>query len=264
MMPRLPTKLSVPLGLGGVEIQKMEFNLDPVYGAEAERLAKKLFAFYEEKGPILKKYLRKPVTNGPITLASIEDIVYLGIDCFRNEYASSFKWLNSIFPHRIKYIVDLSFTDNANNEFWVNIERCTGSGCTDFTKVGQTLGENSNGFTDKSVSNGSTYSYRVRAHGFMGDSEPSNTIEISVGSGSPPSAPGNLAAEMSNAESRADQGERTTDLNGKERMKRIRIIRWPFLVSLVFFPSAALEGQIIPWPRIIKIGRPGPSPSCRS
>ena len=97
------------------------------------------------------------------------------------------------------YRVNLNFTDNANNEFWVDIERCTGSGCNDFVKIGQTLGENSTGFWDENVTNGVTYGYRVRAHGFMGSSAPSNTIEVTIGSGGPPAAPSSLAAGMDNA-----------------------------------------------------------------
>lgn len=36
---------------------KIEFDPDPLYGADAERLAKKLFQYYDDKTPILKKYL---------------------------------------------------------------------------------------------------------------------------------------------------------------------------------------------------------------
>jgi len=97
------------------------------------------------------------------------------------------------------YYVSLSFIDNAINEFWVDVERCTGSGCTDFTKVGQTLGENATGAWDETVSEGVTYTYRVRALGFMGLSDPSNTIEVTVGAGNPPAAPSSLLAEMNNS-----------------------------------------------------------------
>ncbi len=36
---------------------KIDFDPDPLYGADAEHLAKKLFKYYDEKTPILKKYL---------------------------------------------------------------------------------------------------------------------------------------------------------------------------------------------------------------
>ena len=95
-------------------------------------------------------------------------------------------------------LVDLTFSDNANNEFWVDVERCTGSGCSDFSKIGQTRGEGSTGFRDTTVLSGVTYRYRVRAVGFMGPSGHSNTVEAVVAPPSPPpAAPSNLTAAMS-------------------------------------------------------------------
>ncbi|HJS17828.1 MAG TPA: fibronectin type III domain-containing protein [Anaerolineales bacterium] len=92
--------------------------------------------------------------------------------------------------------VNLYFTDNASNEFWVDVERCTGAGCTNFARVGQTLGENATGFKDTTVAQGVTYTYRVRAVGFMGLSGYSNTVQVSLASPSLPTAPGNLTAAM--------------------------------------------------------------------
>ena len=96
--------------------------------------------------------------------------------------------------------VTLNFTDNASNEFWVEAERCTGSGCTNFTKVAQSLGENATGLSDTTIARGVTYTYRVRARGFMGSSGPSNTVQIVVPPVSPPVAPSNLTAAMSGAD----------------------------------------------------------------
>ena len=87
----------------------------------------------------------------------------------------------------LQYNVILSFSDNSNNEFWVEAERCAGVGCTDFTKVAQTRGENGTTMTDLNVPEGVTYTYRVRAMGFMGGSDYSNTIEITIPN-SPPVA----------------------------------------------------------------------------
>lgn len=95
------------------------------------------------------------------------------------------------------YEVRLNFSDNANNEFWVDAERCVGSGCSDFTKVAQSRGENATGLTDTTVARGVTYTYRVRARGFMGLSGPSNTVEIVVPPANSPVAPSNLSAAMS-------------------------------------------------------------------
>ena len=36
---------------------RVDFDPDPLYGSDAERLAKKLFKYYDDKTPILKKYL---------------------------------------------------------------------------------------------------------------------------------------------------------------------------------------------------------------
>jgi tripartite-type tricarboxylate transporter receptor subunit TctC len=38
--------------------KKVDFDPEPLYGADAERLANKFFAYYDEKAPILKKYLK--------------------------------------------------------------------------------------------------------------------------------------------------------------------------------------------------------------
>lgn len=100
----------------------------------------------------------------------------------------------------VKYQVNLSFTDNASNEFWVEAERCQGSGCTNFAKVAQTLGENGTGLSDANVARGATYAYRVRAVGFVGASDYSNTVEVAVPPLDPPTAaPSNLTATMSGA-----------------------------------------------------------------
>ena len=84
--------------------------------------------------------------------------------------------------------IDLSFVDHADNEFFVEVEHCTGSGCNGFSMIGRTYGENSNGFRDTDIVTGVTYTYRVRAMGFMGASAYSNTAEASYGA-NPPAAP---------------------------------------------------------------------------
>ncbi len=100
----------------------------------------------------------------------------------------------------VKYQVNLSFIDNADNEFWVEAERCQSSGCTNFTKVAQTLGENGTGLADANIERGVTYTYRARAVGFVGASGYSNPVEVAVPPLAPPTAaPGNLTAAMSGA-----------------------------------------------------------------
>jgi hypothetical protein len=93
--------------------------------------------------------------------------------------------------------IRLNYVDNAANEFWVEAERCAGAGCTDFVTVAQSRGEDAAWLSDKSVSRGVTYTYRVRALGFIGPSPYSNTVEVTVPAASPPAAPSNLTAEMS-------------------------------------------------------------------
>jgi predicted phage tail protein len=96
------------------------------------------------------------------------------------------------------YVVNLTFADNASNEFWIDVERCIGFDCTNFSKVGQTRGENSTGFRDTDVARGTTYTYRVRAVGFMGSSAYSNSVAVTLPpadpSTTPPLAPSNLVA----------------------------------------------------------------------
>ncbi|MGB8702892.1 MAG: hypothetical protein WCD18_26050 [Thermosynechococcaceae cyanobacterium] len=87
---------------------------------------------------------------------------------------------------------NFTFKDNATNEFWVDIERCLGAGCTNFVKIGQTKGENATSVGDTTVSPGVTYRYRVRAQGFMGPSGYSNLVEVVVPSVIPRSAPGTV------------------------------------------------------------------------
>lgn len=90
----------------------------------------------------------------------------------------------------------LSFVDNASNEFWVEAERCPGTGCTNFTRVAQSRGEDATGLADATVDQGVTYTYRVAARGFMGLSGYSNTIQVAVPGGTaPPPAPSGLAAQ---------------------------------------------------------------------
>jgi predicted phage tail protein len=69
----------------------------------------------------------------------------------------------------------LAWTDNASNEFWYAIERCAGAGCSNFAEIGRTTGENASGFQDGPLTSGATFTYRVRAVGFTGNSGYSNT-----------------------------------------------------------------------------------------
>jgi len=73
--------------------------------------------------------------------------------------------------------VDLSWTDNANNETGYVVERCTGAGCTDFS-VFVSLGANTRKFRDAPVEKRVDYRYRVKATNNGADSPYSNEVQV--------------------------------------------------------------------------------------
>jgi tartrate-resistant acid phosphatase type 5 len=75
--------------------------------------------------------------------------------------------------------INLTWTDNANNETGFNIERCSGSGCSNFTQINQT-GADVTSFSDSGLSAGTTYRYRVRAFNGSGNSGYSNVTEATT------------------------------------------------------------------------------------
>jgi len=58
--------------------------------------------------------------------------------------------------------IDLAWSDNSNDETGFKIERCAGSGCSDFVQIG-TVTANTTDFSDIGLS-GSIFRYRVRAY----------------------------------------------------------------------------------------------------
>jgi len=75
--------------------------------------------------------------------------------------------------------INLSWTDNASNESGYYIERCTGSKCTNFTRVG-TLGANATSYSDIGLTAGTTYRYRVVAYNDYGSSAYSNIVKATT------------------------------------------------------------------------------------
>ncbi len=59
--------------------------------------------------------------------------------------------------------INLSWTDNTTGETGFKIERCTGSGCTDFAEI-DTAGPDANAYSDTTVCNSTSYTYRVKAY----------------------------------------------------------------------------------------------------
>jgi len=69
--------------------------------------------------------------------------------------------------------IDLTWTDNSNNEAGFKIERCTGSGCNNFVQIA-TVGANVTTYKNTDLSRNTTYRYRVRAYNKAGYSAYSN------------------------------------------------------------------------------------------
>jgi hypothetical protein len=87
--------------------------------------------------------------------------------------------------------IDLAWTDNSTNEAGFKIERCTGSGCTNFVQIA-TVGANVKSYSNTGLSASTTYTYRVRAYNAGGDSDYSNIAFATTLT--PPAAPSNLKA----------------------------------------------------------------------
>ncbi len=91
--------------------------------------------------------------------------------------------------------INLSWTDNANDETSFRVERCAGAGCADFAPAGLVISNLLPApvtFQDSGLIANTAYTYRVRAVNAAGASEPSNpatatTLVL-------PSAPANLTA----------------------------------------------------------------------
>jgi hypothetical protein len=71
--------------------------------------------------------------------------------------------------------INLSWTDNANNETGFRIERCKGSICVNFVLV-TTVGANVTGYADTKLTANTPYRYRVYAYNASGVSGYSNVV----------------------------------------------------------------------------------------
>jgi len=90
--------------------------------------------------------------------------------------------------------IDLTWTDNADNESGFKIERCTGAGCSDFVQVA-TVGADATSYSNTGLAPSTRYSYRVRAYNATGDSAYSNTASAETpATPPPPAAPTDLSA----------------------------------------------------------------------
>ena len=75
--------------------------------------------------------------------------------------------------------INLTWIDNANNEDGFEIQRCTGSKCTDFATI-TTVGPNVTSYSNTGLSRSTTYRYRVRAYNTSGDSAYSNIAKATT------------------------------------------------------------------------------------
>jgi PKD repeat protein len=70
--------------------------------------------------------------------------------------------------------IGLRWTNGTNDQLWIRIECCTGSGCKSFVQVAALVGT-ATSYTDSGLAARTTYTYRVRANNAIGDSPYSNT-----------------------------------------------------------------------------------------
>lgn len=125
--------------------------------------------------------------------------------------------------------INLTWTDNANNESGFRVEQSTGG--TNFTQIA-TLGSNAVSFSVTGLSASTTYSYRVASFNSAGNSSFSNTASATT-SGPPapvPAAPSGLSAE---AVSRTQINLSWTDNSGDESGFRIERCKNPNCTSFV-------------------------------
>jgi carboxypeptidase T len=89
--------------------------------------------------------------------------------------------------------INLTWTDTADNEAGFKIERCTGTGCSDFTQVA-TVAANVTSYANTGLAASTTYTYRVRAYNNVGDSGYSDPPASATTDAAPalPTAPSNL------------------------------------------------------------------------
>src|SRR6185295_14105845 len=73
--------------------------------------------------------------------------------------------------------INLSWTDNSNNELGFKVESCQGQNCTNFAEIAQT-GANVSTFNNTGLARNTRYRYRVRAFNAAGNSAYSNIVTV--------------------------------------------------------------------------------------
>jgi hypothetical protein len=91
--------------------------------------------------------------------------------------------------------IDLTWTDNASDESGFFIERCSGAGCSTFSTAVNIIGPNVQAYSNTSLAEGTSYSYRIIAYSDVGSSAPSNTATaVTPIESAPPADPTSLTA----------------------------------------------------------------------
>lgn len=90
--------------------------------------------------------------------------------------------------------IALTWSDNASNESGYKIERCAGSGCSNFAQIA-TVSSNVTSYTNSGLAASTAYTYRVRAYNSGGDSGYSNVATATTpAQPAVPASPTNLSA----------------------------------------------------------------------
>lgn len=87
----------------------------------------------------------------------------------------------------------LTWQDNATNEAGFRIQRCQDTGCTNFVRI-RTVAANDASHTDRGLTADTTYRYRVRAYGSVGDSDFTDIITATTGPVAPTNLQGTVAS----------------------------------------------------------------------
>jgi len=107
--------------------------------------------------------------------------------------------------------IGLNWSDNSGNETGFRLERCAGSGCSNFSEIHSTVA-NVSIYSNTGLAAQTVYRYRVLAFNAVGSSSYSNIAETTTPD-SPPSAPSNLSAL---AVSHSEIGLTWSDNSGNE------------------------------------------------
>lgn len=100
--------------------------------------------------------VRAEKTDGPLWQTSWNGPVSGTMPPFSDPSALTASWVSEVQ-------IDLAWTDNTSDETGFRIERCSETGCSDFSEVA-TVGSDTTLYHDDELTPGTSYSYRVRGY----------------------------------------------------------------------------------------------------